>query len=140
MAGAVDNGNNITNGKAQMSPDQMDAMDRMLEGADPAIRAVHAEVRSLKKLMLDENAKIKLDLEKENAKLESQIREGFKSVADRCAATYASCDAKRAACAAMAEDLRIGQAINKTKLSFLIGGSALGGGIGAKLIEWLTSK
>lgn len=125
----IKSGDNTKSGKAQMSPDQMDALRPFIETADPAIKAIYEELRLTRQQMCED----KKELTKE-------MRDGFSSIAGQCRARIESCSAARINRDERVAALALGQAVNKTKLSFLIGGSALGGGIGAKIIEWLTSK
>ena len=122
-----------------MSPDRMDAISELLKDSPADIRAIHKEVLMLRDIMVENDAKLRDQVAKNKIEVMKEIREGFAGVATRCSETYASCDAKRMACAATAEELKIGQAVNKTKLSMLFGGSALAGGLGAKILEWFSN-
>jgi len=112
-----------------MSPDQMDALKPFIAEAGPAINAIFEELRLTRQQMKEDKREIK-----------QEMRDGFSAMAGQCRARLEYCNAARATRDDKMACLDKNQAVNKTKLSLLMGGSVLGGGLLGKMIEWLTSK
>jgi len=107
-------------------PDRMDPLDRMLTEETPAVRAIHEEVKDVLRLVLDSNIKV-----------ETAMADGFRELADKLTQTHNSCEARRSIQNGQISKLVTKQEVNRTKLSYLVGGSAVGGGVFAKIVDWL---
>lgn len=116
-----------------MTPDRLDPLDPMFEEEPQAIRALHREIKTILTLLVESNAELKKEAEKNR----EEMRDGFKAVAAQCKERLTACNIRQAVSDKEVARLAIGQEVNKTKVGVVLGGTALGGGIMTKALDWL---
>lgn len=120
-----------------MSPDQMDALEPFIEKADPAIRAIYKELK-LTRVQIKRNLEfVTAQAIKDKQELAKQIQDGFAVITSQCLSRLESCNYHWKETDKELASLDKGQAVNKIKLGMVIGSTALGGGVLAKLCGWL---